>query len=701
MGEGQEEYIKYKNELRNIPDTTRPKNIIDNTRKISVHDILKPNENKKINTKNIISFDIETSNNNKNFCLGDVYDGKIHKTFYEQKEMSNYFLKNIFPNTYIASTNLMFDFLMLYPTSELHKFEIIQNSGHFITCKYKIPHGTKINKEGKKVNTYNSNVFVDSLNYMNISVEEAGKILNLKKLEKPEFLGYKPQTEKEWKQLKEYNQRDTEVTYELMKMLQEGFNKLGGNMKITVSSTALDIYKRKYLPKMIIKEEAILKKEGINDFIYKSYYGGRTEIYKRGLVANLKYYDVCSLYPSVMCNEYPLPQSIKYIEKPTNKVFEYEGVSDVEVEIQYLHIPLLPYRDEALKKLIFPSGKWRGVYTHLEIRKAIELGYKINHIYKTYIYTKTFYPFKEYVEDIYKKRMEYQEKDNPLQTVMKLCLNSLYGKFGQRHLQNLTFFTLSGMNDEEIEVYMNSNNTETDGDNGYYINNKECKSNFVFPILPAYTTSYGRIKMFDYIIKNDAYYIDTDSIMTKHEIETSKKLGEMKLEGVIKKGILVRPKMYMMELNEKTITRIKGLPHATMELMIKILNGETINFKKFTKLKESYKIGIQVNTIRDVNKIFALEDNKRIWMYKFNHLIFDDNCKPHIIDQTIEPPPKRINYRLTVRERMLKAQGEYDKNKKNRLMDFVDSDLFDSYSVGKDITKEEFVKNEIWFETHE
>ena len=42
------------------------------------------------------------------------------------------------------------------------------------------------------------------------------------------------------------------------------------------------------------------------------------------------------------------------------------------------------------------------------------------------------YPYKEFIESIYKKRMQFKNDDNPLQLPLKVILNSIYGKTAQR-----------------------------------------------------------------------------------------------------------------------------------------------------------------------------------------------------------------------------------------------------------------------------
>lgn len=600
----------------------------------------------KIKPKKIIAFDIETSDNNQKFLLGDTFDGALHKTFYEADDMKKYLIRQRHPNTYIIATNLQFDFTSMIEEKELAKCKIISKHGRFMMCAYS-------HKDENNNNAY-SNKFIDSLNHYAMSVEDTGKFLGLPKLEKPEFLGRRPLDEQEWKQLIRYNQRDTEITYKLMTFLQAAYNEFGCCMRITISSTAMDLYRRKYIPCNMIKESCILDDKDINKYIFRAYYGGRTEVFKRGLAENIKFYDVNSLYPYEMTKEYPLPQSVKKIDEPVQRNIEqFEGVSDVQVYCPYMKIPLLPYRDETTKKLIFPVGIWRSTYTHAELRRALELGYEVRKIYRQIIYEKTFYPFKNYVEELYKKRMEYKALNSPMDAVVKLLLNSLYGKFGQRDYVEQQWYDLENMTQAEVLEWFDSDNTETFGTVGYYRRTMECKSSFVFPILPAMTTAYGRIDLHDYIIKNDAYYCDTDSIMTKHSIEDSKALGKLKLEQNLKRAIIIRPKLYLKEDEQGMVSiKTKGVPIPKKQAdkvknFMLILNREKVYFEKFTKLNEAIRQGLEVNGIRMVDKTLELEDSKRAWFSRFNPNVLDAESEPHGIDERPRDKNVRIAKRLT------------------------------------------------------
>jgi len=334
-----------------------------------------------------------------------------------------------------------------------------------------------------------------------------------------------------------------------------------------------------------------------------------------------------------MINEYPDPNTCVYEKQGTLKLIKnFEGISKIKMYCPKMDYPLLPIRHSG--KLIFPTGIIKGVYTHVEIRKALELGYKLLEIKETLYYKKTFYPFKEFVTDNYNKRLELKRKKDPNELVYKLLLNSLYGKFAQKNLTETVFFNKQFLSDDEIEtVRSNPDVLMSDDDNGVITTKKVCNESFVLPILSSYTTAYARLKLYDYLVMGKAYYCDTDSIITNETLPESDVLGAMKVEYDILEGVLVKPKMYYLKTKlkdgtVKEVVKLKGVPKKLIykdqkvvlnkEIFTTILKGETVHYIKFTKLKEGVRRSILPNSTMSMEKYITLTDNKRFWLNDFN-----------------------------------------------------------------------------------
>lgn len=600
---------------------------------------------KHLKNKNLIGFDIETSGKENKFYMAGLYfpDG-TYKSFYNKRDLIREFKKKkYYTNTYVVATNLAFDLTgLFYDEPEWNSLDIIMSGGRMISATLLASNRQKL-------------TFIDSYNHAPFSVKIMGDILKLPKLKTPISMindnkGYAriPKNIHEQLELEIYNKRDCEVTQKFMKLLTDGYYEAGGKLKLTIASTSLDIFRRKYLRRPIYKEREILGFD-MNYLVYESYYGGRTENFMRGKIISdsfnfesktfsekgkhYRMYDINSLYPSVMVREYPNPNFARYVYLGTEEVIhKYEGVSRVKLFCPDMRYPLLPMKIN--DKLVFPTGYIQGVYTNVEIRKAISIGYELLEVGEQLYYKKTFYPFKEFVYDMYNKRKELKAKNHPNEFVYKIVLNSLYGKFASKHLTETIFFNKEFLSDEGIDAVRNNENViMKDDNNGMIINKKICDEAYVIPILSSYTTAFARLKLYDYIVKYDALYCDTDSIITDKVLPESLELGGMKVEYDIIEGVLVKPKMYYLKILKKgeieDMIKLKGVPKKILykneqiqlnkEVFDHILEGEKVVYNKFTKLKEGVRRGLIPNAIIDVEKFIKLSDDKRIWDSEFNH----------------------------------------------------------------------------------
>lgn len=581
--------------------------------------ILRTLKSKHLNNKELISYDIETYGDQQEFIHVGFYNPKIgYKVFYDKEEAIQWVFKvaRKNKNLWFVATNNMFDFSEIFVgTKYWNNFSLCIKQGSLLLAKYTDP-----NKNFRVS-------FIDSGNYIGFSVKVMGEIIGLPKIKAPIFFTKKPKNDFERKQLEFYNQRDCEITYRFTKFLQESFKEFGGKTRLTAASTSMDIFRRKDLKKWIFKEDLVLgrnEKNTIHDFVFQSYYGGRTEVFKRGLVnGTLKVYDINSMYPQAMLNFMPEPSSVKHTHSPRRALLEFEGVSRVTLQAPDMYYPLLPHRllnkRGEPEKLLFPTGSFTGVYTHVELRKALELGYRILKMYRTLYYKNTFKPFDSYVNRLYDAKVKYKEANSPMVHVAKLLLNSCYGKFAEKTAEENIIIDPKIMSREDFEKSDFGDLSITQSGFLMATRKKKVYKSHVIPIWASYITSYSRINLFSYLNKYKGYYVDTDSVATKKTMPTSNAIGAMKLEYDVKNAILVKPKMYMYDIvGGSTKIRLKGVSKVTREKFKEILEGKPVTYDKFTKLKEGLRRGIKPNSIQRVTKELDLEDTKRKWLNTFN-----------------------------------------------------------------------------------
>ena len=576
-----------------------------------------PLKKSKLKKHKFAGFDVETYGKNNNFYMVGLYFDNRYIPFYDIEEFYH-FLKSAMKGYTLVATNLAFDLTATFlNTKHWDEFDSISNGGMMLSAK---------NKKLKMT-------FMDTLSWHKASVEQLGKIINIPKLKHPDFLGQLPKDNKEKIIMEEYNKADCEISCKFALWFQDVINKMGGNLKITIASTSLDVWRRNFQDIVLVKEDEVIRKQGktdklknnerIKDKIFKAYYGGRTEVLQRGTFKNLNYYDFNSVYPSVMLKGLPFPNSVSYLPKGSlASLYNREGISEVTIEYRGNELPLLPYRQDG--KLLFPKGIMRSSWTHVELRTAIMAGYLIHEVHETIEYTQSFMPFQVYIKKLYDMRMKAKENDSSEQVIFKLLMNSLYGKFGERMHKVTQYFDFNTISDEELKILKEEHYDKeiivNDDNKAYFTFDEESNSAHVFPILPTYITALARIKLWDVARKHNPVYMDTDSLVTADILPYSKKLGELDLEHHIDTGIFIKPKMYMFTDGKEEIVKMKGVPRVTKGNMMDTLNGKSVHYTKFVKLKEGIRRNIPVNSMIDIEKHMNLEDTKRKWSKPFSLL---------------------------------------------------------------------------------
>jgi hypothetical protein len=364
-------------------------------------------------------------------------------------------------------------------------------------------------------------------------------------------------------------------------------NVLGGEVGMTAPSTAMKLFRRKYL------QHSLPRTTESHDFIREGYYGGRVEVF-RAHGNGLRYYDINSSYPRAMLEPMPVGQGSYYEGEPPAFLLDRVGFVRAEVTVpDDIAIPPLPIKcdDPALPglkgKLIFPTGKLSGIWEWGELQKAISLGATIERWTDGWYYESK--PiFAEYVEDIYR----YRDKSRPdydigLDQIAKILLNALYGKFGMKTERT----TVMLWNDPNLPP--EAEPTEPSPECLVYYVKKIVDAAYIMPQVSARVTALARVRLLEAMLQTielggEPYYLDTDSIITDVELPTSKRLGDLKDEypeqsGQLK-GRFLGPKLYVLEAPEFEKVTAKGFEERTLKLIEELLAGKTIIQNRLEKV---------------------------------------------------------------------------------------------------------------------
>lgn len=568
---------------------------------------------RRIKTYDFVGFDVETYyyRGRQEFYFGGLYyydknGDEVFKYFFDKEEMGRFMLSRKFKGCYIVATNLSFDFSAVFEgTRFFNDIKTIYNGSNLILATYDLGNNNGVIK------------MIDTFNYIGYSVEKLGSIIETPKLDSPKFMGLrKPKNSSELNYFITYNKRDCKISCDFMYFFQRGLNIKGGELKLTIASSSMDTFRRGYQVYAWEKEEDKLGDKSVKDLIRAGYYGGRCEVFIRGTLYNMNYYDINSLYPAMMLKDLPFPNSAFYPDTPDyNNIFSFRGISTVEVYVpEDINIPPLPYKSEN-GKLIFPVGHFEASYNHNELEFAIRKGVKVKEVKKQLCYSSGFKPFKRYITDLYNSRKEEKKNKSPMELVSKLLMNSLYGKFAQHKRENIEITDISQLSGEEKANTLLYGEGDIVGDKMITKTEEEFNGIFSFPIISSYITSYARMRLYEFLESCESVaYCDTDSIVTSSELPTSEELGDMKYEGSIAECEFIRPKFYRMDNDIK----IKGINKATWQDFNKVKEGETIYKEKLSKPKESVRRGISSRSHIQVPKNLTLTDDKREWEQESN-----------------------------------------------------------------------------------
>ena len=419
-----------------------------------------------------------------------------------------------------------------------------------------------------------------------------------------------------------------------------------------------------------------------------AFYGGRTNatklLYKFKEGECGKYVDFCSLYPTVQFyKKYPIghPKKIISPEKYDTKWYGFIKCKKSE-KFEKLMFPLcISCAQTKQQEKCQHSENERsfiGTWTSDEVNKALEKGYKIIKIYEVWHFEKsTDDLFKGYIKKFMKLKLEstkYNFKNDKeemmfrnkvkknldielgklyenagLRAIAKMCLNSLWGKFGQRNNMNqckyvtdINEFYQVVLDDTIANLNMNFINEEmvqmsyTYKD--HFVDNSYNTNIFV----ACFTTSSARLMLYeklDYLDKQVLYF-DTDSIVyiesqNSKVIETGDMLGELtdELDGESINNTFVSggPKNYSFIYgNNKQKCVIKGFR----------LNHENSQILNHTNMIKMVKNEIKDLTLVNENKI--TRQNKQI-VNKYEEKVYsfgyDKRAIKYISESCLETYP--------------------------------------------------------------
>lgn len=492
--------------------------------------------------------DIESMNWTTFLCVG-AYDGKIFEWWKSNSEFLDY-VKESDVEIWFAHFGGKFDFMFFLQEIVMVRKDIIVRDmiprGSGLLCMDVIFLDEK-KREVRKV------TFTDSSALLPFGLKNLCESF---KVEHPKLDWDHSQTTGVTKELVNYLEMDCRGLYEVIEKFYAWPLITESGRAVTMASQALKVY-RTFLRTPI---HSLVTE--VDEFVRKSYFGGRTEIFKPLFIGDgneeLYCYDVNSLYPYVMKeNEYPVSfERWTGVYEPDEIGF-YEATVEVPLDMK---IPPLPTVQEVsgTHKLIFPVGTFSGLFSTAELNYAKSVGVKIKRTGKGAIFKNGGKIFTAYIDTLYSMRMEAKKNNDGVTDLLtKLLMNSTYGRFGlNRERENLVFDEGQEGVEFHTEISLGKDENGIEEVIRLMSQKKHLDKTFSNVAVAAWVTSQARILMHKlYMLAPDEiYYTDTDSLFTTFKMPTGEGLGALKHEYSCKQACFLLPKTYVADKCSEAFT---------------------------------------------------------------------------------------------------------------------------------------------------
>ena len=409
-------------------------------------------------------------------------------------------------------------------------------------------------------------VLLDTLNFLDGSIESLGKIVGIEKLE-VDFQTVDDEA------LETYCKRDVEIMRtafeQYLHFLKE--NDLG-NFGLTISAQAFNAFRHRFMRHRIHIHNNLEAKR----LERLAYGGGLTMPFAVGDFRGTKIYktDVNSMYPKIM-RDSPMPTRFigfaphPSIEQLKEAIKYYAVIADVTLR------PKTPfYRRRTQEGTIYPTYAFRTALCTPEVKEALKED-AILEVYQVALYKQDII-FDQYVKELYTLRKQYKIQGNVIyEKAVKKLLNSLYGKFGTRTRKWTERPDLTAI--QKIQR-VDSLLTPTGLTAVYYLNGKaytfedngDAENTFV--AIAAHITAYARMYLKELIetagVAN-VYYCDTDSLFVNEtgianlkDYLDDNELGKLKIEEVSDDLMIYGKKDY----HFNKIAHIKGISKTAQQI---------------------------------------------------------------------------------------------------------------------------------------
>lgn len=436
--------------------------------------------------------------------------------------------------------------------------------------------------------------------------------------------------------LRDYNEIDCIILYQAIEQFEEVLFELGGQLKMTVASCGMELFRRRFLSSDVETSYAV------NNKIRQAYIASRVEVFERELDRdNALYWDVNSSFPYAMT--YPLPGALMGTYR---KRLPDVGITfaEVTVTVPECYLPPLPTKIDG--RVFFPHGRWRGWYSGCDLELLMEMGGKINKVHQAMAF-EPMTDLRDYAQTVFDMR---KKATGFRKIVYKYVLNCLYGKFAEDEWK-------SGLVLDPPEIKSGYEMVMP----GVFLTESRVPIPHMHVPISAYITSIARRTLYRLMMSQEkVYYCDTDGFagyqtyngtvnalverilaidedssiapenkdglrselvqklvlyMADNYAGVGNELGNVKLEKVLRRGAYLAAKVYLQDgVNEKGKEllhnpekpcarcgklhkeevpgiKAKGFSKMSIAKFERLRDGEEIEYVRMARIKEQIRQG--------------------------------------------------------------------------------------------------------------
>jgi len=415
------------------------------------------------------------------------------------------------------------------------------------------------------------------------------------------------------KKLLEYGRHDAYITWKLGRFLHKQLSVMGLDTMRPISKATIAHLKMRQAN----HGQFWVLPNHVTRMAFNAYSGGRFETIKRGFIPNAIEEDLNSAYPKYIAD---LPHIMKGKWKWSVNKRELQegsmGFAEIKVCTENKKIsPLTLKSQEGLN--IYPRFKGRITVTGKELELLDvwpDTSYEVLNGWVFYDKSGE-RPF-SYVKDLYRKRQKLKARGDPLEMLLKIIMNSTYGKF----LQITPKQEFIPIEESTEEQRLNGTLRIRDGEGVVAVEKRYIAGSFFNPVYAATITANTRCKILD-TVRGDmdnvvGFATDAVFLEDKVNIPNSKRMGEFSVEGegdliMVGNGVYsfggewkARGFRRRMDLSEK----LGGLDGCVSRVMFELVRP--------LRLKSAFR----QHRFEDMNQFLPVEkmldfnsDRKRVW----------------------------------------------------------------------------------------